>query len=390
LVELLAAQGVSPTLVVPGRVVQTSPSFFKRLEERGVELGIHGFDHVDFRALSQPQIAEQMKRAAAEFERSGIAFEGFRCPYLGCDPRVLEAIPNRALAYSSNTAIAWAPDTGFRSRSTVTEKTLESLYRAASADQFVAMPRFEGDLVEVPVSVPDDLLLVDAWRMEDGAVLDAWKGVLQAVHARGELFVLMFHPEALDRIAAALDGVVAEARRLTPAVWITQLRDVATWWREKSHFAAYTHEGSHGALHVEFQCTERATILVRNLEVPEPTRAWAASGRVLEGRSLTVPSTVRPFLGVAADTSSAITRFLREQGYVVETGERARSCAVFLEEETILSHPSEVALIKHIESRDAPLVRFWRWPEGAGSALCLSGDLDALSLMDYLARIRFS
>jgi hypothetical protein len=35
----------------------------------------------------------------------------------------------------------------------------------------------------------------------------------------------------------------------------------------------------------------------------------------------------------------------------------------------------------------APLVKLGRWPDGAKSALCLTGDLDALSLVDYLSRV---
>jgi hypothetical protein len=47
---------------------------------------------------------------------------------------------------------------------------------------------------------------------------------------------------------------------------------------------------------------------------------------------------------------------------------------------------TEGALIRHIESTDAPLVRYWRWPSEARSALCVSGDLDALTLVDYALR----
>ena len=46
---------------------------------------------------------------------------------------------------------------------------------------------------------------------------------------RGELFVLLFHPESYDQCAQAFENVLREARRPRPGVWVTQLRDVSRW-----------------------------------------------------------------------------------------------------------------------------------------------------------------
>jgi hypothetical protein len=48
---------------------------------------------------------------------------------------------------------------------------------------------------------------------------------------------------------------------------------------------------------------------------------------------------------------------------------------------------NEVQLIEVIESSPSPLVRYGRWPYGSKSALCISGDLDALTLFDYASRL---
>jgi len=39
-----------------------------------------------------------------------------------------------------------------------------------------------------------------------------------------------------------------------------------------------------------------------------------------------------------------------------------------------------------IESGTGPLVRVWRWPDGARSALAVTGDIDALTLRDFVVR----
>ena len=48
---------------------------------------------------------------------------------------------------------------------------------------------------------------------------------------------------------------------------------------------------------------------------------------------------------------------------------------------------SPVELIRYIEESEGPLMRFSNWPSEAKSALCLAGDLDALSLRDYARRL---
>ena len=53
-------------------------------------------------------------------------------------------------------------------------------------------------------------------------------------------------------------------------------------------------------------------------------------------------------------------------------------------------YPSEMKLLDYIEGRNVPLIRFGRWPDGARSAMSVTGDLDALSLGDYLTRLYIS
>jgi peptidoglycan/xylan/chitin deacetylase (PgdA/CDA1 family) len=86
-VESLAVHDCRPTLFTPGFVVSRNSGFCRSLEGSGVELGVHGFDHVDFRGLSRDEANQQFTRAAAAFTAARISFEGFRCPYLSCSPQ---------------------------------------------------------------------------------------------------------------------------------------------------------------------------------------------------------------------------------------------------------------------------------------------------------------
>jgi hypothetical protein len=90
---------------------------------------------------------------------------------------------------------------------------------------------------------------------------------------------------------------------------------------------------------------------------------------------------------VLPDVPAETVTFLREQGYLVEHGAMAAQCGLCLDAATLAGLTSQVALINHIEASTAPLVRFWRWPANHRSALAITGDLDALSLQDYAARV---
>ena len=48
---------------------------------------------------------------------------------------------------------------------------------------------------------------------------------------------------------------------------------------------------------------------------------------------------------------------------------------------------SEVEIVKFIEKTNEPLLRINLWPKRARSALCITGDLDALTLWDFGLRI---
>jgi hypothetical protein len=180
--------------------------------------------------------------------------------------------------------------------------------------------------------------------------------------------------------------VLREAARLQPPVWVARLRDISSWWREKSSFAvAISHTPA--GLHISFTCSERATILTRSLGPWAPEIAWDGAYHQLRSQVLTVPAEPRPFVGLPANAPERVVSFLREQGYILDIGETAACCGTYLDAATLAGLTSDVELVKTIEASSSPLVRYWRWPGGAKSAMCVTGDLDALTLLDYADRL---
>jgi hypothetical protein len=390
-VDRLARYGCYPTFPTPGQVVARNGAFCREVQRRGAELAVHGYHHLDFRALSSDESRRQFTAAAAAYRVNGIEFGGFRCPYLSYTQQLNATLPSQDFQYSSNRAIWWdgvAPvsndEAGPGARAVF--EGLSRFYGAESSKTHVSVPRMSEHLVEIPVCLPDDLQLLDGLRLNDHGIRQAWTEILHQTHGRGELFDLMFHPESFDDCGAALEAVLREARNLEPSVWITQLRDVNQWWREKSQFTMERVE-DRGRLHLSFHCSDRATILLRHVNISEATEGWYGSYRVFRGRTLQLSSLERPFIGLPADTPPALVSFLQEQGYIVETGAEASRCTIHLTHADLVALQNECELIDFIETSSAPMIRFWRWPSARRSAFCVTGDLDALSLTDYVARV---
>ncbi len=385
-VAMLAEHGCTPTLPVPGRVVDRHPEIIQQLQAAGAEIAVHSYDHIDLSTYSPDRAVRQLVRAAEAFERRGIAVHGFRCPYLGCTDALLDALPAGRFGYSSNRAIWWnVLSAAEPEKVTTVYEVLKGFYQPLSAVDSVSAPWWRGDLLEIPASVPDDLQIYDGLQLGAEGLVHVWRRILEETSARGELFVLLFHPELATEERDPFGDVLRQAASLAPVVWRARLSEVNAWWREKAGFRAEFAE-TDGVLRFSLNCSPRATVLARGLDDGLPIEHWDGTYRRVRGTSFAVPSTPRPLVG-AGDVPASSVAFLRNQGYIVDTGPDAERCGVYLDAAALRGLPTERSLIRFIETADAPLVRFGRWPDGAGSAMCVTGDLDALSLLDYLSRL---
>lgn len=386
-VKTLAEHGCAPTFPTPGCIVERYPGFIRHVQELGAEIAVHSYDHIDLSVCDPATARQQLERAISAFDRHAIAMAGFRAPYLSCTEELLAVLPAGMFDYSSNAAI-WCDvvPAAVNGQSTTVYATLEDFYHPRPASEAICMPWTRDNLVEIPATVPDDIQLHDGLQLGPAGIAAAWQTMLQHTSTRGELFVLHFHPELAEICRPAFVAVLREANRLRPRVWHARLRDISTWWREKAAFRATLTETADG-LRIDFACSDRATILVRGLDLGGIGEQWDGAYLRLDARSLALPGAVRPLVGLPADAPAAIVHFLREQGYILDQSPAAVSCTMFLDHDTLSSLCHEVALVDYIETNAAPLVRYWRWPNAAKSALSVTGDLDALTLGDYGSRL---
>ena len=235
---LAARYDARVTFPVTALTLERHPTLLRNLLGDGatVELAIHGYRHIDHSLLSAPALASEIAQATELFRTQHIPFTGFRAPYLRWNNGLLAALAAAELTYDSSQPILW-PVVDMAALSAEQRQALDTLLafdRPAPAETTPALPFWVGDLLELPVSFPDDEMLVERLRLRDGeTIAQHWIAAFNQCHARGELFVLQLHPERFPLCAAALERLLDHVTCLGPAVWRASLGDVAIWWRQQ-------------------------------------------------------------------------------------------------------------------------------------------------------------
>ncbi len=386
-VNYLTSLGSPPSLPTPGIILKYHPKLIRRLQDLGAEITVHGYQHLDFRHLKTSEAIDQLVKARQIFEEHGIPPRGFRCPYLGWSEGLIEDLPAGLFDYSSNETVFWPMSDGHEENTdSLFVNTLKNFYRAKTFEQTINLPHVRHNFVEIRVSIPDDLQLFDGLKLNPESVGEIWVKTLTSIHERGEHFNLMFHPELASLCEFAFTILLNHARQMKPPVWLARLCEISDWWNEKkSYKTEIIVNGEH--TQIKFTNSPRATILVKGLPVNDRLQPWEGEYYRFQGEFFDLPDRSLPFVGIAKGLPERWVSFLEEQGYILYSGEDAVRCNVYLKPDQLLESTSELEIIRIIETTPAPMIRFWRWPDGAKCAFSLTGDLDALSLLDYASRL---
>src|SRR5262249_38041871 len=159
-------------------------------------------------------------------------FQGFRNPYLGWTEEALQIFVSLGFTYESNEAIIHDV-IDVEQLSPVLRRGYEkslALYRAIAPSAYTLRPSFEGTLLRIPTSIPDDEMLFDRLRMTDPAeVGQIWCRVMQRVYEYGGIYTLNLHPERGLLSRRSLDALLQYAQSRPCGVWLARLNEVAQW-----------------------------------------------------------------------------------------------------------------------------------------------------------------
>ena len=398
-IDALRPYDAAPTFYIPGVVLNRHSTLIAEIAHRGVEIGIHGYVHNDYRTLSKDKQLQQTKQAISVFRRTQIPYQGFRNPYLGWTEDSLDVFAELNFTYESNEAVLHDVIDLERFPSHLRsgfEKSLK-LFQAIPCSAYTLRPHFEGPLLRIPTSIPDDEMVFDRLRITDvEEVGTIWSRIMQRVYDSGGLYVLNLHPERAILCKRAIEKLLAFANSRQLPVWQACLKDIARWWKERSQFRLNITRLSPDRWQVEATCTPRATLLARQLAVEnQPTTTWYGSDVRVQAHVCIVNATQCPCIGISTRTPQHVLDFLLEQGYpsVRCPQEEARIYTLYLDlpEGLGLTREEQLqrrsALVQQIECLDVPFLHFGCWPDGSRAALAISGDIDSVTVQDFFLRI---
>jgi peptidoglycan/xylan/chitin deacetylase (PgdA/CDA1 family) len=266
LVQALHPYHSAPTFFIPAAVLGRHPRLIAEIAQSGAEIGIHGYVHNDYRMLDACQQHEQTRHATEVFAQTNVRFAGFRNPYLGWNEDSLEVFRQLGFTYESNEAVLHevVDMTHFSPLLRGGFARSLTLFQAIPCTSYTLRPHFEGKLVRIPTSIPDDEMLFDRLRITNPQeVGHIWSAVMQRVYEHEGIYTLNLHPERGILCQQALQELLRAAKAQPQPVWIARLQEVALWWQERQHFRFTITALEPQRWQVQANCTDRATILAR-------------------------------------------------------------------------------------------------------------------------------
>lgn len=352
----------------------------EKYQAQNIEFAIHGLFHVDYSQLSLTEQTNHIEQAHHIFQRAKIKLTGFRCPYLRWNDDTLVAVADNGLSYDSSQALHWPVLDKY-----ITEdyQRVLDFYRAKSANDYPALPRVVNKIVQIPYCVPDDESLIDRFKLsEQQAMSQIWQSILMQTYQLGELFTLGLHPERINLLREPLACTLAHARNLSPKVWIARLDEITNWWHARAQTTfEVTGEGNE-VFYLATQGLGDVTILIRNLNIDAPVEPGVNGFQHALVNHFRFQASQRPCIGLSPDSDLALFDFLKQQGYWVEYSSDYKAYSIYLSQAKFVA-ADERPLLSWLAQQEAPLVCLGRWPNAAQSALCVTGDIDALTLWDY-------
>ncbi len=198
------------------------PAAFRALETlaaRGHEIAWHGPRH-DYRFAFRPTERIRREAAAAALSLGAFAPRGFRSPNFLRTPGLLAGLED-VFGYDSS------------ARDTAAE-----LFGAPGRQGCCTVfPFFHGRLLELPVTIPDDLSIRCLYGDDAERIATVQAGKLGWIRSRAGMALALTHPESWISVtpgALKAYGKLVEAVAADPDAWRALPRDVEAWWRGRS------------------------------------------------------------------------------------------------------------------------------------------------------------
>lgn len=389
--QLSQSYHVPITLPITASVLNRYAPELRKICGDHVELAVHGYQHVDYTKLNRKRAVQHFNKAFNLFQHRGIEGKGYRFPYLRRDPHLIRMLAKSGFEWDSSQVVLWdvLNQDFFSKESWIAYQKILKTYQVDHSKNKRSLPEILGDIVEIPVSIPDDDILIERLQISDRKLIgDIFTDMLYQVRDKGEILVLQMHPERFSEFTEPLKEVIKNFHNLKDG-WAATLGQVADWWKEKRASKIKVESISRNDYLIEKLGPGNATLMVqgKNIKINCKTIPWDSNLNIIERKNFKIKSKNKPVIGVPLKYSDDDLLFLQEEGYTYEKSNHAQQYNWYLQCKTELNRQKREQIIQELSQVENPLLRFWRWPGNARFCLSITGDIDAITVWDFWERL---
>ena len=220
------------------------------------------------------------------------------------------------------------------------------------------LPKSEGDTVRIPMSNLAPYDLADNAQDNPATVTNRWRQAIERAHRRGEVLVINVCSHAESPLLASAESTLARAK-LRGDIWIASAGQITEWWQLRNRARVGVHDLGDGLWHVAVSGPLQLVTACRGTTVVGP-------------RSMVTSSSKRPVVYCGWPRSQAVSRALRDNGFVVETRTEIQETCALDPNATLGSGSTPAEVIRFAYQRKDELIRLMPWPAGYTSCLCVT------------------
>ncbi|MCD6117672.1 polysaccharide deacetylase family protein [bacterium] len=386
-IKMTSSMDITPCFPVPGAVISRNMDFFREMNNLGADFAAHGFVHIDYSLVTDEEFKRHLTEIKEVFGRAGIECRGFRFPFFRKKKGYKTALMNAGFDWDSSEVVSFPINDGFSKKSKMKNYyKIRETYEPFEYGKIRQTPDFDGTLVEIPASIPDDDILVERFGMKsEDPRWSIWPEMLNKTKNDGGLLVVQAHPERYNEFSIPLKNLIEEAKSCND-IWITSMNNLSDWWTERSGFKVSVKKEGELKYRVNVKGSQKLTVLVKNvIKKKEDDLQYSEYSKIKE-RSFVIDCIKKPVIGISRSAGKEIKRFLTNEGFVWEEAEEGSNFSLFIKGDRELGERLKLKVLNDIEKCPYQLIRIWRWPGNKKSAFILTGDIDGVTQWDIWMR----
>lgn len=388
----LVTEGVRVTFCITASLLESHLPFLEMFKDLGHEFAAHGYFHTNMKKKSLDEQQNILSKSYNAFDKLKLQVYGFRCPYLSYNENTISALQESPFIWTSNNVIFWDAFGVAEAMGPAHMEKLSRLYSTVSYERRISLPSRIGGLVDIPITAPDDEMLIERCRIRDeDEISRIWRKVFQMVYSKGELFHLLFHPERFRHIERPLRETAMEARGKTPGVWFPTLNELTVWWERRAYSRWILTDKADGGLDIAFEGPQEATLLMKTSNVRKSgiicgLYESASVRNEGERRKIKTEDGWKHVVVLSKKCSPEVELFLNDEGFITRRDEFPHRKALYIDGFESFHASEKRMLLDLLDNSGFPLLRLWRWPDNAQCAFTISSDVDSIDLPDFFKR----